>query len=256
MGGKINEPRIVGYPINSVEDWHKLRDIDINSGRPKVVLEAIKILKEKNLPVPIMANLTGPVSVASSLVEPEIFFREIIRKKDKAHEFMEFIVDNLVKFGRAQLEAGADLLTISDPSGTGEIMGPKNFRNFTLPYLNKIVDSLKKYTEYGIIVHICGKLKSIYSELNELHSNAVSFDSITSIKQMCSNVKDKAIMGNMSTFSLENARPEDIRKMCFNCIKSGVDILSPACGIGPRTPLVNIKAMVKTAKDFKELYTI
>ncbi|CAB1245034.1 methylcobamide:CoM methyltransferase MtbA [Clostridium sp. MT-14] len=255
LGSKINEPRVIEYPINSVSSWKELKNMDMNSGRAKVVLEAIRILREKKLPVPIMANLTGPISVASSLMEPEIFYKEIIRKSEETREFLEFVTDNLIEFGKAQLKAGADLLTISDPSGTGEIMGPRNFRNFTLPYLNKIVDSLKEYTEYGIIVHICGRLRSIYPELNELHSDAISFDSITSVKQICSNVKNKAIMGNMSTFSLENSKPEYIRKMCFNCIESGVDILAPACGIGPKTPLINIKTMVKAAKDFKELYT-
>lgn len=251
LGSRINEPRVTKYPIDSVNNWMKLKNININSGRAKVVLEAIKILKEKKLPVPIMANLTGPISTASSLMEPEIFYKDLIKKKDEAHKFMEFVTDNLIEFGKAQLMAGADVLTISDPSGTGEIMGPKNFKAFALPYLNKIVDSLNKYTDYGIIVHICGRLKSIYSELNELHSNAISFDSITSVKQVCKNVKNKVIMGNVSTFSLESAKPEDIRKMCFNCIQSGVDILSPACGIGPRTPLINIKTMVKAARDFK-----
>ncbi|MHC6179905.1 methylcobamide:CoM methyltransferase MtbA [Clostridium sp. JNZ X4-2] len=251
LGSRINEPRVTKYVIDSVNNWTKLKNMNMNTGRVKVVLEAIKILKEKKLPVPIMANLTGPVSTASSLMEPEIFYKDLIRKKDEAHKFMEFVTDNLIEFGKAQLDAGADLLTISDPSGTGEIMGPGNFRNFMLPYLNKIVDSLKKYTDYGIIIHICGRLRSIYSELNDLHSNVISFDSITSVKQVCKNVKNKVIMGNVSTFSLENAKPEDIRKMCFNCMESGVDILSPACGIGPRTPLVNIKTMVKAARDFK-----
>ena len=56
----------------------------------------------------------------------------------------------------------------------------------------------------GTIIHICGRLKSIYNELNELHSNAISFDAITSVTQMVEFVNNKVIMGNVSTFALEN----------------------------------------------------
>lgn len=41
-------------------------------------------------------------------------------------------------------DRGADLIAIADPSGTGEILGPKRFEEFTVYYINKIVDSLAK----------------------------------------------------------------------------------------------------------------
>lgn len=251
LGTKVNEPRVTEYVINSVSEWRKLKNINLNEGRAKVVLEAIKILKGKNANVPIVANLTGPVSLASSLMEPMIYYKELVKKPEEAHKFMEFVTNNLIEFGKAQLEAGASVLTISDPSGTGELLGPKMFRQFAVPYLNKIIDSLEKFAEVGTIIHICGRLKGIYNELNELNSNAISFDSITSVKQVCENVHNKAIMGNVSTFSLENSNEEEIKNLAKYCLKSGVGILSPACGIGPRTPFINIKKMLETAKEYK-----
>ncbi|MCG4734566.1 methylcobamide--CoM methyltransferase, partial [Casaltella massiliensis] len=83
--------------------------------------------------------------LASSLLEPMIFFKEIRKKPEMIHELMNLVTDNLIVFGKAQLEAGADILTISDPSGTGEILGAKNFNEFAVPYLNRIIDELKEY---------------------------------------------------------------------------------------------------------------
>lgn len=251
LGTKINEPRVTEYIIDSVCDWKKLKRINVNEGRSKVVIDAIKILKEKNKDIPVIANLTGPVSLASSLMEPTIYYKELVKKSKEAHEFMDFVTENLIDFGKAQLEAGADVLAISDPSGTGELLGPKMFREFAVPCLNKIINSLKDYAKTGTIIHICGRLKSIYDELNLLQSDAISFDSITSVKQVCDNVKNKTIMGNVSTFTLENSLPEDIKALASNCIKSGVTILSPACGIGPKTSLKNIRAMVEVAKNYE-----
>jgi [methyl-Co(III) methanol-specific corrinoid protein]:coenzyme M methyltransferase len=84
-----------------------------------------------------------------------------------------------------------------------------------------------------------------------LHSDAISFDSITSAKQVIENVPNKVIMGNISTFALENSNKESIESMCNSCLNSGVDILSPACGIGVRTKLENINVLVECAKNHK-----
>ena len=51
---------------------------------------------------------------------------------------MEFITDQLTAFGRAQIAAGADVIAISDPSGTGEILGPKYFEEFAVTYINRL----------------------------------------------------------------------------------------------------------------------
>src|SRR3712207_2235305 len=153
MGTEITEPRVIEYPINSVDEWKTLNDIDIKQGRTKVVLDAIKILKKRNKDVPVIGNLTGPVSLASSLVDPIEYYKALRKKPNEVHEFMEFVTENLIAFGKAQLEAGADILTISDPSGTGEILGPKMFSEFAIPYLNKILLSLKSFAKGGTIVH-------------------------------------------------------------------------------------------------------
>jgi len=214
-----------------------------------VVLDAIKILKSKNSDTPIIANLVGPVSTASSLIEPVDYYKELRRKPKEAHEFMEFVTKNLIHFAKAQIEAGADILAISDPSGTGEILGPKLFEEFAAPYLNKIVNAVKDHVPGGTIIHICGKLKSVYGILNSLDSDVISFDSIAGVKEVANNVNDKAIMGNISTLALEKSSPDTIKNLSQGCIKSGVDILSPACGIGTRTKLENIQSMVEVAKE-------
>lgn len=250
MGSKLNEPRIDKYPINSVAEWGKLKRINIGENkRINVTLNAIKILKSKNSTVPIVGNLTGPVSLASSLVEPTIFYKEIIKKRNVSHEFMEFVTENLIAFGKAQIAAGADVIAISDPSATGEILGPKLFKEYGVRYINKIAKELRPLCKTGLIVHICGRLKSIYGELNELESDAISFDSITSVKEVKETAISKAIMGNVSTLALEKNTPEEIKEASRYCIEAGANILSPACGIGTRTPLINIQAMVDTCKE-------
>ena len=67
---------------------------------------------------------------------------------------------------------------------------------------------------------------------------------------MVENVPGKVIMGNVSTFAIENGTKESLKNISNSCLKSGVDILSPACGIGVRSKLDNIKVLVECAKQY------
>lgn len=248
MGSHVYEPHVVEYAIGSVSDYKRLTPVDLTKGRAKVVLDAIRILKEETEGVPIIGNLTGPISTASSVMEPVVFYKELRKKNQEAHEYMEFITEQLIAFGRAQIEAGADLIAISDPSGTGEILGPKYFKEFAVTYINKLLDSLQD-EKMGTIVHICGQMSPVYKEVNEVHSSALSFDSIVSMREAREHLKDRVLMGNVSTYALEFGNPDKVKLLTRGCVKNGSDIISPACGLGMKSPLANVQSILACLKE-------
>lgn len=245
MGSDIFEPRVIEYPIDSVSNWRDISKIDFEKGRVKVVTDAIKILKDKNTNVPIVGNLTGPISVASSMIEPVSFYKALRKQNEESHKFLDFVSDQLILFAEKQIESGADFIVMSDPSGTGEILGPKLFEEFTVKYVNKIIDSLKS-KGIPIAVHICGQMKSVYSQVSKINSDVMSFDSIVSINESRKYLGDKLLMGNVSTYVLEYGDPDKVSDITDKCIRDGADIIAPACGLGMRSPIENIRAMMKS----------
>ena len=249
LGDAVHEPRVSGYVIESVSDWKRLPPMDCARGRAAVVLEAIRLLKARGSGVPITGNLTGPVSTASSLMEPTVFYKELRKKKQDAHDFMDFVSEQLLAFGLEQLKAGADVITISDPSGTGEILGPALFAEYAVPALNKITRGLRgAFPDAGLIVHICGQMRSVFKPLAGVDCQALSFDAEVSLREAKKNLPGKAIMGNVSTFALEFAEPDKIAAMTKLCVENGADIVSPACGMGTGSPLPNVQAILETLK--------
>lgn len=248
MGSRVYEPHVIEYAINSVSDYKNLTPISLTEGRTKVVLDAIQILKKETDGIPIVGNLTGPISTASSLMEPAVYYKELRKKNADAHEFMKFVTDQLIAFGRAQIEAGADVIAISDPSGTGEILGPKYFKEYAVKYLNYLLDGLKK-DNVKTIVHICGQMKYVYQEINEVKSDALSFDSIVPMKEARANLPDRVLMGNVSTYALEFGEKEKVKTLTRSCVKNGSDIISPACGLGMKSPLANVRAILECLKE-------
>lgn len=259
MGTRNFEPHVTAYAANSVKEWKNLSRADMNKGRAKVVLDAIRILKGKNLDVPIIGNLVGPISTASSVVDPVPFYKELRKCRTEAHEFMTFVTEQLIEFANAMIEAGADVIAISDPSGTGEILGPKFFEEYAVKYLNMLLDGIEdKHT--GTIVHICGQMRSVYKQINMVHADALSFDAVVPMKEARANLGDRVLMGNVSTFALEFGDEERVEKLTKYCVRGGSDIIAPACGLGTRSPIANIQAILKTLKmdadEFDKVETI
>ncbi len=248
LGSVGREPHIVRYVLEAVEEWDKLPPLDFEKGRLKVVLEAIGLLKERGASVPIIGNLSGPISLAASLLEPGPFYKALRRKKGPAKDFINFLSQELLRFGLKQLEAGADFIAISDPSASGEILGPAMFDEYVRPALTYIILGLKKARpETAVIVHICGRMHTVFDSLNKVPAEALSFDAVVSLGQARKNFPGRAIMGNVSAFALELAAPEKVAALTRHCLKRA-DIVSPACGMGLGSPLANVQAILRMVK--------
>lgn len=246
MGSLLVEPHVVDSPLSSLEDVDKLQELDINKGRVKVVIDAIKILKAKNTDVPIVGNITGPVSTAGTLVDMSVLLKEYRKKPEAAHKFMTRVTEEIIKYAKAEVEAGADVICISEPSGTGEILGPKFFREYSIKYVNMIMDALEVPVK---IVHICGNLRSVYEIIPEFHCDAFSFDAIVPVAEIKPYIPEKAVMGNINTHAIGTQLPEKVRGLVRYARGKGVDIVAPACGLPTTTPLCNVQAMVKAAAE-------
>src|SRR5699024_4817840 len=121
-------------------------------------------------------------STAGSVMDPVPFYKELIRKREMAHEYMEFITEQVAAFAVKQAEAGADIISISDPTATGELLGPKMFVEYAVPYLNKVLDAIPD--DVFTIVHICGRMQAVLKEFDAVKADALSFDSYVPISKV------------------------------------------------------------------------
>jgi len=247
-GDKYCEPRIVEYNDSSIEDI--MNEFKVNprvDGRMPTVLKAIARLK--NDEIPVIGNITGAISTATSIIDPLILFKMLRKDPEKAYKFIEYVNDYLIEYAKEMVSAGADVIVIADPTATGEILGKKNFDKFVMPMYERLLKAMKE-VDTPVIIHICGDTKTIIDSLNTLEVNALSFDSLVSLGFAKSQI-NKKLMGNVSTLLLQDGPIDRIITATENAIDSGVDILSPACGLGMCTPINNLKSMIGCLKGGK-----
>lgn len=138
--------------------------------------------------------------------------------------------------------------SIVDPTATGEILGPKMFEEYAVPYLNKLVDGIH---EMGIpaIIHICGHMEMVKSSCAKFHSNALSVDAFVSLKKIKDEYNQITTMGNLSTILLEQGNESTIEKQAERLVHDNINIIAPACGLSTSTPLENLTAFTQTVKN-------
>jgi len=100
-----------------------------------------------------------------------------------------------------------------------------------------------------VIFHMCGKSTNVIEAMDEAGFQALSFDSVVNMKLAREKITC-SLMGNVSTQALNCESLQKIEGLTRVAIESGVDIVSPACGLGMGTPVVNISTMTNYVKKY------
>lgn len=219
----------------------------VEDGRAAVVTEAVGLLAERFPELPVIGNLSGPISTAASLVDPIAFLKDLRKDPEAAHRVLEYVCRLLIAFAQRMVQQGADVIAISDPTATGEILGPKVFADYAIPYLNRVIDAVHE-AGAPVIVHICGDLGPVKKHLPALRANAISTDALVDLRKLKEELPELTVMGNLSTYLLEFGPAERVAKRAAVLVEEGIDIIAPACGLGTATKLAHIQAMTAAVR--------
>jgi [methyl-Co(III) methanol-specific corrinoid protein]:coenzyme M methyltransferase len=249
MGSLSCEPKIEKEAYPSV-DAVPLADVleCLESGRVSTVLGAIGRVSKTHPSVPVTGVVTGPLSAAASVVDPVTLFKELRKNRDRAHQVIDYISDLIAAFAVRVVEAGAAVITVADPSSSGEILGPALFEEYTVRYLNKIADCVHAAGS-PVIVHICGDLKGARRHLGSLKADALSVDSVMNLARIKEEFPHIITMGNVSTQLLSAGPADRIGRTADRLVREGVHIIAPACGLDTGTPLKSIRALTDTVRE-------
>jgi [methyl-Co(III) methanol-specific corrinoid protein]:coenzyme M methyltransferase len=254
LGSEINfgtlscEPKIQKevFPSVAQVDYKEIASI-LKTGRIETVIQAGYRLSKRFPDVPLIGSLTGPISTAASIVDPMRFLKELRKDGRNAHRVVDYVTDLLIEYAKLMLDNGADVISIGDPTATGEILGPKMFEEYAVRYLNKLVDGIHSLNS-PVIVHICGNMNAVKHLIPKIKSDAISTDAPVNLRLLKEEFPFLTTMGNLSTFLLEFGDPQKVSAQTERLLRDGIDIIAPACGLSTTSSLENIKAMTDTVK--------
>jgi len=251
---------IFHHPIRNEEDAKLLKDIDPVKDL-KYVLDAVSLTKkELKGRVPLIGFAGSPFTLLTYMVEgrgsknfSEI--KKLLYNNPKlAHTLLDKIANAVAAYLSAKIEAGANAVQIFDT--WGGILAPKDFQEFSLSYISKIISELKRKDEPVIVF-----AKGVHYQLKKLSkcgADVISLDWTMDLKAAREKIgKRVALQGNLDPTVLyadENKIREEVKKVLASYGKGRGHIFNLGHGILPDVNPENAKALVRIVKEESKIF--
>ena len=132
-----------------------------------------------------------------------------------------------IAFAKAQIAAGADIIGLGDAIASQ--MSPKSYRQFALPYEQRIFAAVHEMGALGRL-HICGNTSRILTDMAQSGADIIDVDWMVDMGQAATIFGNRAaVCGNQDPVAVMlNGTPEEVRRITQACMSAG--------GVTPSAP--------------------
>jgi len=214
-------------------------------------LEGIALLKKKcgnekiiegwlECPCAAAADIRGVQTLMMDFYDDPIFVQELF----------EFTLELAIAFGKAQIEAGADVIGIGDAAAS--LIGPQLYNDFVWHTEKKLIEALHK-AGAKIRLHICGDIRSIMEPIGKLGCEIIDIDSMVPMDEARAKIGAQAcLLGGVDPVRvLQNGSPQEVLDALAKCHRQAGSryIVGAGCEVPPATPQANLRMMADYAKN-------
>jgi MtaA/CmuA family methyltransferase len=194
--------------------------------------------------------LEGPCAEAADLRGINRLMTDFFDDPAFVRDLFEFTVAMALDFGRAQVEAGADLIGVGDAAAS--LVGPQIYEEFVRPYEQRLVGGLHAMGA-RVRLHICGNIRRILPGVGSLGCDMIDIDSMVPLDQARREMGANAVLaGNLDPVkTLRNGTPETITAAVTECHRQAGSryIVAAGCEVPRDTHEENVLALTKYARS-------
>lgn len=267
FGGKLGwledaPPYVAEYPIKTPEDVDKIAESGIPDPRETgISAEFLKKLEyfyewfPKDLREKygyIDGNVYPGLCVegAALAMGYDRFLIWMRDYPDALHKWLRIATDWYIKYCEAIEEIVGKCKILWVPDHTASMVGKAQFREFVLPYLNKVFNRYKGALR---IWHNEGRVGHMPEEVDKIDAEVWQFGAFDD-PVLCKQKTHFCLQGNIHPPWFAKYSTEQVQGACKALIEKvaegGGFWLSTGGGAAPGTPLRNIEAMVNAVKKF------
>ncbi|MTV48267.1 uroporphyrinogen decarboxylase [Heliobacillus mobilis] len=261
IGGKIKY-RVKGTPdVTEPLMGEKIEKIDLSRIRDDENLASLwkmtgivhKLIGHKTL---VGSSTWGPFTLAGLIFGVERLMYSLYKDKAAAHAILKLSTELAVKYLEGYIQAGAKILSVAEPTASGDMISRKHFQEFALPYITQLMAWIR---DQGVLtfLHICGNITDRLSLIPESGTDVLSVDFKVDLKHVREKVGNKiTFAGNVNPVAvLKDGSPETVFAQGQSCLlEAGEEypfILMPGCDIPPDTPIYNVVSFINAVKGSK-----
>jgi [methyl-Co(III) methanol-specific corrinoid protein]:coenzyme M methyltransferase len=212
----------------------------------KTVIDSLKILKQRyDGEVALVGKTMGPWTLAYHTFGLEPFLISTIDNPSRVQQILSKLMEVTVMFGQAQIDAGADCLTLPDHL-TGDLCRAETYRDFLLP----VHQQIRQRLNCPIILHICGYTLDRLDYITQTGFDAFHFDSKNDAKETVKIANGRiSLIGNINNpQTLLSGNAQQIEKEISYALEAGVDVISPECAVPLNMSYRSLQLVAELAK--------
>ncbi|MGB9718873.1 MAG: uroporphyrinogen decarboxylase family protein [Thermoproteota archaeon] len=218
-------------------------------GRTMMVIDVVRDLREAVGPgFPILGGVTGPFTLLNYLLGPAKTMLLTRRDLSIIKDYAGRLSASIANYAREMVSSGADAIVIEDMASSPDVLNPMIFRTVEVEPLKRLTTMLKA----PCILHICGDASGILRDISETGVKVFHIDPKTNLRIAKELTRGVTLAGGVSTFLLLEGDEKSIVEASLSCINLGIRIVAPACALHPKTPVENVKTMVKAVKNHEK----
>jgi MtaA/CmuA family methyltransferase len=251
QGPAINEGRAALKDKLKLAGW-RLPD-PLAPGRMRDRVDAIALMREKAGPgMSIVGWVEGPLALGAELRGLNSVMVDFLDDPAFVRDLLDFTAEVAILYARAQVEAGADTIGMSDAAAS--MIGPSLYGEFLHPRQGRVLRAVKGRDPGTITrLHMCGNTDPLFPLMGELPVDIYEIDFPASLAEARRVLgPGRTLSGNVSTITdLLEGGPESVYEACRACheVAGANYIVSAGCEVSPLTPPENLRAMIRYARE-------
>jgi len=246
-------PRPHGSLIQTLEDVFNLKDPDVHyATRTCDRIKGTKLLRGAvGKDTPIIGWIEGPLAEACALVGVSDMLLKLVSDSEFSHQILQKMMPTAKSFALAQIEAGADIIGVGDAICSQ--ISPKMYAEYIKPLHSEIFSFIQAH-DTMVKLHICGNITHLLLHLAELKPDIIDLDWMVDMDLAYQVFGSEIIRsGNIDPASVIETQPSEMVHHTTCCLVKAEQgrpfILSGGCEITPLTPMKNLTAMRKAARN-------
>lgn len=226
----------------------------LQDGRMPVNIEAARnVVRELGDEVWVRGAVSGPFSLAVSMVGAESLFIATLDDPDFVHTLLRYTSDIIRSFGKAYIDVGADVI-VFDSQASADLLPPTMYEDFILEPMQQIVAYFAEQGVRDVPLIIGGTTTPLVDMLIASKANNLLCDYTCDWQTWLAKCKasNVAIRRNIDSRFILNSNPDDIYATARTHIKESEGFAGYILGtavIPYGTPLKNILAVKQACLD-------
>ena len=249
------------FAVDTEEDVEKLRLPDVKSaGMLPLAMQFSKLQDEHGLSPSVVVG--GPFTIAGNICQVDRLCRWLIKKPELAHQLLRLATDHVLDIAQYWIDTfgkGRVIIQIWEPLAANQIISPKQFEKFVLPYQIELHGKILAMGIKCILCHVCGEQNMNlphWAQVPMGNPGIISVGKEVDISKAIDYFGETCIIaGNIEPAIIQTGTPQQIYELCRQAIEKGKRAprgyaLMQGCEVPVNTPPYNLYTMKKAIDDF------